>query len=128
MALGSAPRATWKRDLTEPLKLVGILHQELGLGLLDVTIGNPYVNPHVNRPADAQPYPLPESPLVGLGRMLACVKTIQQAYPSLARAIRRGRVGLKDPKRPIGSFLFLGPTGVGKNGAVQIPGGSHVRR
>ena len=62
----------------------GILHQELGLGLLDVTIGNPYVNPHVNRPADAQPYPLPESPLVGLGRMLACVKTIQQAYPSLA--------------------------------------------
>ena len=31
-----------------------------------------------------------------------------------ARAIRRGRVGLKDPKRPIGSFLFLGPTGVGK--------------
>ena len=32
----------------------------------------------------------------------------------MARAIRRGRVGLKDPKRPIGSFLFLGPTGVGK--------------
>ena len=63
---------------------MGILHQELGLGLLDVTIGNPYVNPHVNRPADAQPYPLPESPLVGLGRMLACVKAIQQAYPSLA--------------------------------------------
>ena len=33
---------------------------------------------------------------------------------AVARAIRRGRVGLKDPKRPIGSFLFLGPTGVGK--------------
>ena len=32
----------------------------------------------------------------------------------LLRAIRRGRVGLKDPDRPIGSFLFLGPTGVGK--------------
>ncbi len=32
----------------------------------------------------------------------------------MAKAIRRGRVGLKDPKRPIGSFLFLGPTGVGK--------------
>ncbi len=32
----------------------------------------------------------------------------------MSRAIRRGRVGLKDPKRPIGSFLFLGPTGVGK--------------
>ncbi|MBE6914430.1 MAG: ATP-dependent Clp protease ATP-binding subunit [Ruminococcaceae bacterium] len=37
-----------------------------------------------------------------------------EAVGSVARAIRRGRVGLKDPKRPIGSFLFLGPTGVGK--------------
>ena len=33
---------------------------------------------------------------------------------AVAKAARRGRVGLKDPKRPIGSFLFLGPTGVGK--------------
>lgn len=33
---------------------------------------------------------------------------------AVARAVKRGRVGLKDPKRPIGSFLFLGPTGVGK--------------
>ena len=37
-----------------------------------------------------------------------------EAVSAVARAIRRGRVGLKDPKRPIGSFLFLGPTGVGK--------------
>ena len=37
-----------------------------------------------------------------------------EAVNAVARAIRRGRVGLKDPKRPIGSFLFLGPTGVGK--------------
>lgn len=37
-----------------------------------------------------------------------------EAVTSIARAIRRGRVGLKDPNRPIGSFLFLGPTGVGK--------------
>ena len=36
------------------------------------------------------------------------------AVSAVARAIRRGRVGLKDPKRPIGSFIFLGPTGVGK--------------
>lgn len=36
------------------------------------------------------------------------------AVKAVARAIRRGRAGLKDPKRPIGSFLFLGPTGVGK--------------
>jgi ATP-dependent Clp protease ATP-binding subunit ClpC len=37
-----------------------------------------------------------------------------EAVSSIARAIRRGRIGLKDPKRPIGSFIFLGPTGVGK--------------
>ena len=37
-----------------------------------------------------------------------------EAVKAVARAIRRGRVGLKDPKRPTGSFLFLGPTGVGK--------------
>ncbi len=38
----------------------------------------------------------------------------EEAVTAVSRAIRRGRVGLKDPKRPIGSFLFLGPTGVGK--------------
>ncbi len=38
----------------------------------------------------------------------------KEAVTSLAKAMRRGRVGLQDPKRPIGSFLFLGPTGVGK--------------
>ena len=38
----------------------------------------------------------------------------EEAVQAVSRAVRRGRVGLKDPKRPIGSFLFLGPTGVGK--------------
>lgn len=38
----------------------------------------------------------------------------EEAVSAVSKAIRRGRVGLKDPKRPIGSFLFLGPTGVGK--------------
>ena len=38
----------------------------------------------------------------------------EEAVTAVSKAIRRGRVGLKDPKRPIGSFLFLGPTGVGK--------------
>jgi len=54
-------------------------------------------------------------------RLLKLEETLHQrvigqdeAVTSVARAIRRGRVGLKDPNRPIGSFLFLGPTGVGK--------------
>ncbi len=38
----------------------------------------------------------------------------EEAVSAVSKAVRRGRVGLKDPKRPIGSFLFLGPTGVGK--------------
>lgn len=38
----------------------------------------------------------------------------EEAVEAVSRAVRRGRAGLKDPKRPIGSFLFLGPTGVGK--------------
>ena len=54
-------------------------------------------------------------------RLLKLEETLQQrvvgqdeAVAAVARTIRRDRVGLKDPKRPIGSFLFLGPTGVGK--------------
>src|SRR5437773_12404388 len=38
----------------------------------------------------------------------------QEAIEIISKAVRRSRAGLKDPKRPIGSFLFLGPTGVGK--------------
>lgn len=70
-------------DMTEPQKLIGILHKELGVNLLDITIGNPYVNPHVNRPADTQPYALPEEPLTGVSRMLDCTHQIQAAYPDL---------------------------------------------
>ena len=43
-----------------------------------------------------------------------------EAVEAVARAIRRGRMGLKDPKRPIGSFIFLGPTGVGKTELSKV--------
>jgi len=43
-----------------------------------------------------------------------CVVGQDEAVTAVAKAVRRARAGLKDPKRPIGSFLFLGPTGVGK--------------
>lgn len=49
-----------------------------------------------------------------------------EAVMAVSKAIRRSRVGLKDPNRPIGSFLFLGPTGVRKNGTYQSFGRSFI--
>ncbi|MBQ8510799.1 MAG: ATP-dependent Clp protease ATP-binding subunit [Clostridia bacterium] len=43
-----------------------------------------------------------------------------EAVEAVARAIRRGRIGLKDPRRPMGSFIFLGPTGVGKTELTKV--------
>lgn len=81
---GVAPEGGTAVDLSEPIQLVGMLHQELGMQLLDVTIGNPYFNPHVNRPYDGGPYVPDEHPLEGVARMYDCVGAIQKAYPSLA--------------------------------------------
>lgn len=70
-------------DLTEPLKLIDILHNELGVKMVDVTIGNPYVNSFVNRPADATAALSGEHPLVGVDRMYKCVGDVQKAFPNL---------------------------------------------
>ena len=70
-------------DLAEPLALAGLLHGQLGMQLLDVTIGNPYFNPHVNRPFDQGGYVPDEHPLEGVARMVSCVGQIQRAYPGL---------------------------------------------
>lgn len=80
---GVSPEGGLTPDLSEAKELIRILHEELGMKMVDCTIGNPYFNPHVNRPADIQPYELPESPLVGLGRILDCVHEIQAAFPDL---------------------------------------------
>ena len=50
-----------------------------------------------------------------------------EAVRAVSDAVRRSRSGLQDPNRPIGSFLFLGPTGVGKTELCKALGGSHVR-
>jgi ATP-dependent Clp protease ATP-binding subunit ClpC len=44
----------------------------------------------------------------------------EEAIKKLTKAIQRTRVGLKDPKKPIGSFIFLGPTGVGKTELAKV--------
>ncbi len=71
-------------DLTETLKVVDTLQNKYGFGLLDITIGNPYVNPHVNRPFAHGPYQSPEDPMEGVARMMDCVGTVQKAFPNLA--------------------------------------------
>ncbi len=69
-------------DLTEPLKLVGLLYKR-GVGLIDITMGTPYLNPHVNRPYDKGDYMPPEHPLEGVARMVNGIGVIQKAYPQM---------------------------------------------
>lgn len=73
-------------DLTEPLKIVDLLYERYGYRLFDVTIGNPYFNPHVNRPFDNGGYVPPEHPLEGVARMMRCVKAVQDRHPDMVVA------------------------------------------
>ena len=73
-------------DMAEPLRLIGILHKQLGMNLLNITMGCPYTNPHVNRPFDSGPYEPPEHPLEGVARMYRLTGQAQRAFPSLAVA------------------------------------------
>lgn len=70
-------------DLTEPLRVISTLKNTYGFDLLDVTIGNPYQNPHVNRPYNHGPYEAPENPLVGVSRMMECIGKIQSENPEM---------------------------------------------
>ncbi|MBQ3763038.1 MAG: flavin oxidoreductase/NADH oxidase [Clostridia bacterium] len=74
---GLAPR------LDEGIRLAGILKEQMHIPVLNITIGNPYKNPHVNRPYDRGNYVPDEHPFVGLGRMMHCVGEIQRAHPDL---------------------------------------------
>lgn len=69
-------------DFTEPDKLIGLLLAE-GLDILNVTVGNPYFNPHVNRPYRKGGYEPPEAPAVGLARFEQIEKHIKQQFPNL---------------------------------------------
>mgnify|MGYP000965362600 CR=1 FL=1 len=70
-------------DMAEPVRLVEILHHKLNFELLDFTIGNPYVNPHVNRPYDSGPYIPDEHPFEGLARMCECISAVKNKFPDL---------------------------------------------
>lgn len=80
---GVTPDGGLTPDLTEAKKLVSLLHETYGMPLLDFTIGNPYVNPHVNRPYDKGGYLPDEHPLQGVARMAYCVGEVRRAFPNL---------------------------------------------
>ncbi len=69
-------------DFAEPDKLIGLLIDE-GLQILNVTVGNPYHNPHVNRPYRRGGYTPPEAAEVGLARFAAIEKHIKETFPGL---------------------------------------------
>ena len=71
-------------DSTEPIRLVKALEKEAGMELIDITMGNPYVNPHVNRPADKQPYEILEDPLIDVERMVDGIGEVKAACPEMA--------------------------------------------
>lgn len=70
-------------DLAEPIRLIGELKDEFNIPLINVTMGNPYKNPHVNRPYDRGNYVPDEHPITGLGRMMKGLSEIQHALPDL---------------------------------------------
>ena len=73
-------------DLDEPIALIGAL-RKLGVGLVNVSLGNPYASPHLLRPFEYPPpdgYETPEHPLIGVDRHFRLTAQIQSAFPDLA--------------------------------------------
>lgn len=70
-------------DLTEPIALIKQLHNEYGLSMVNLTMGNPYVNSHVTRPYDIGKYQPDEHPFVGEMRMIRGIGTVKQAVPGM---------------------------------------------
>ena len=70
-------------DLTEPIRLVRELHDDYGLDLVNLTMGNPYATTHVTRPFDVGKYTCDEHPFVGLARMINGIGEIKKAIPEI---------------------------------------------
>lgn len=79
---GFGTDASGQLDLTESEQLIGAL-VGAGVRMLNVTLGNPYYNPHVNRPYRKGPYPPPEAPEAGLARFRQAEQRIKQQFPKL---------------------------------------------
>ena len=80
---GVDPQDDRQADLTEPIRLVKLL-RDLDVKLMNISSGNPYYNPHINRPYDFGPYVPKENQLYGVERMLKTAREIQMAVPEIA--------------------------------------------
>ncbi len=79
---GVKPGGDLTPDYSEAIEILRQL-QKAGVGLVDITMGNPYFNPHVNRPYVSGGYEPPEAPIEGVARMLEGTKLLKQAVPEL---------------------------------------------
>ena len=70
-------------DLTEPKEVVKYLYEVLGLKMIDLTMGNPYVTTHVTRPYDQGKYEPDEAPLIGVARMIHGIAEVKKSFPNL---------------------------------------------
>lgn len=80
---GVHPEGGETPDYTEPIRLVRELHDELGLDMVDLTMGNPYATTHVTRPFDFGKYAPEEHPFVGLHRMIYGIGEVKKAVPEM---------------------------------------------
>jgi 2,4-dienoyl-CoA reductase-like NADH-dependent reductase (Old Yellow Enzyme family) len=80
---GVSEKSGMTPDLTEPIRLVKELHDEYGLDMIDLTMGNPYATTHVTRPFDAGKYAPDEHPFVGLDRMIHGIWEVKKAVPDM---------------------------------------------
>lgn len=81
---GVNPDSDTTPDYSEPIRLVRDLHDELGLDMVALTMGNPYATTHVTRPFDFGKYVPDEHPFIGLSRMIHGIGAVKQAVPEMA--------------------------------------------
>lgn len=70
-------------DMEEPIRLMRILHEKYGMPMVNLTMGNPYVNTHVTRPFDGGKYIPQEHPLYGVARMIRGIGEVKRAIPDM---------------------------------------------
>lgn len=80
---GVSPEGGTAPDLTEPKRLVRELHDELGVDMVNLTMGNPYATTHVTRPFDFGKYEPDEHPFVGLSRMIHGIGAVKKAVQEM---------------------------------------------